>query len=137
MLKIINALKKDSLEHEWDLMNKEHYGKEIKWQEKHFRFKALENGKLVGTIDGKYESGVLYIGALITAEKNRGKGIGSALLKKAEEFGKKYGAHRTWLLTGKDWTSNNFYQKLGFKLIGDLPDFYFHTDFVIYTRIII
>ena len=113
-----------------------HYGKRVEWNQKRFRFKAVENGKLVGTIDGKYESGVIFIDSLITAENVRGKGIGTMLIKKAEAFGKNLGAHRTWLVTGKDWSENAFYKKLGFKLIGNLPDFYFHRDFVIYTRTI-
>jgi len=137
MIKILKANKKDCLENEWDLMNVTHYGKRIKWVEKHFRFKAVKNNQLVGTINGKYESGVVYIESIITAKESRGKGIGTELIKKAEDFGKKLGAHRTWLLTGKDWAENIFYRKLGFKLIGNMPDFYFHKDFVIYTRKII
>jgi len=27
---------------------------------------------------------------------------------------------------GKDWQSNGFYRKLGFKIIGSLHDFYYH-----------
>ena len=88
----------------------------------------------MGTIDGKHESGVIYIASLITVENERGRGIGSMLIKRAEGFGNKLGAHRTWLITGKDWKENKFYKKLGFKKIGDLPDFHFHKDFVIYTR---
>lgn len=134
MIKILKASQKDSLSDEWHKVDVPHYGKPIEWNEKSFRFKAVENGKLVGTIDGKHESGVIYIAALITAESSRGKGIGTMLIKKAEEFGKKLGAHRTWLITGKTWSENSFYKKLGFEKIAYLPDFHFHTDFVVYTR---
>jgi ribosomal protein S18 acetylase RimI-like enzyme len=136
MIKISNATSKDSLLDEWHKVDIPHYGKRIEWNEKKFRFKAVEDGKLVGTIDGKHESGVVYISSLITSENTRGKGIGTMLIKKAEAFGKKLGAHRTWLITGKDWAENAFYKKLGFELIGNLPDFHFHKDFVIYTRLI-
>lgn len=136
MIKISKATGKDSLLDEWHRVDVPHYGKSIEWNEKKFRFKAVEDGKLVGTIVGKHESGVVYIASLITAEGVRGKGIGTMLIKKAEEFGKKLGAHRTWLITGEDWAENGFYRKLGFELIGNLPDFHFHKDFVIYTRLI-
>lgn len=135
-LQILKASKKEALDDEWRLLDHIHYGKKIDWIEKKFRFKAVEGGKLVGTIDGKLELDVVYIGALITAENARGRGIGTALIKKAEEFGKKHGAHRTWLVTGRDWSENSFYKKLDFKLIGDIPDLYFHKDFVMYTRLI-
>ncbi len=136
MIKIAKATSRDSLLNEWHRVDVPHYGKRIEWNEKKFRFKALEDGKLVGTIDGKHGSGVVYIDSIITTENARGKGVGTMLIKKAEEFGKKFGAHRTWLITGKEWAENAFYKKLGFELIGNLLDFHFHTDFVIYTRLI-
>lgn len=136
MIRISKASNKETLIKEWHLVDKVHYGKRIEWKEKKFRFKAVENGQLVGTIEGKYESDIIYITALITAENVRGRGIGTMLINKVEEFGKKLGAHRSWLITGKDWSENIFYKKLGFKLIGNLPDFHFHKDFVIYTRLI-
>ena len=134
MIKISKATNKEILDEEGHLLDNIHYGKKIEWTEKKFRFKAVNDGKLIGTIEGKFESGVVYISALITAESARGRGIGTMLIKKAEKFGKKFGAHKTWLVTGKDWSENTFYKKLGFELIGNLPDFYFHKDFVIYTR---
>lgn len=136
MLKITRATGKDTLLEEWHKVDIPHYGKPIQWNEKYFKFKAVENGKLIGTIDCKHESGVVYISSLITSEESRGKGVGTKLIAKAEEFGKKLGAHRTWLITGEDWKENAFYKKLGFKKIGTLPDFHFHTNFVIYTRLI-
>lgn len=134
MITISPATAKDSLLQEWHKVDVPHYGKSVNWQEQSFRFKAVADGRLVGTIEGKHESGIIFIGSLITAEDMRGQGIGTMLINHAEEFGKKLGAHRTWLITGRDWPENKFYQKLGFQLIGHLPDFHFHKEFVIYTR---
>lgn len=139
MLTISKATKKDTSsfnEKEWHKVDNAHYGRRVEWNEKKFRFKAMENGKLQGTISGKYESSVLYIGAVISAEGARGKGIGTMLVNKAEEFGKRMGAHKIWLITGKDWSENAFYKKLGFKIEGELPNHHFHKDFVIYSRLI-
>lgn len=72
----------------------------------------------------------------MVTEDSRGKGIGRVLIEKAEGWGKKLGAHRTWLITGKDWSNRKFYEKLGFKVVANLSDFYFHKDFVIYSRLI-
>ncbi len=137
MIKISKATKKsttDWSEKEWHKVDIAHYGRRVEWKEQKFRFKATENEKLLGVISGDYESGIVYISQIITAETARGKGIGTMLIQRAEEFGKKRGAHQIWLITGKDWSENTFYKKLGFKLIGNLPDFHFHKDFVIYTR---
>ncbi len=127
---------KEALDTEWQNFTHEHYGTTAVWEENTFRFKATENGKIIGTIDGKLEPGILYIAALMVTKDARGKGIGKLLIEKAEEFGKRHGAHRTWLSTGKDWSSRAFYEKTGFKKIADLNDFYFHKDFVVYSRLI-
>jgi len=135
MITIIKARKKENLEKEWRLQDNAHYGRPvIKWIEKKFRYKAVENEEIVGIIDGKIEAGKVFIETLIVAEKARGKDIGTSLIQAAEQFGKKYEAHRTWLVTGKEWSENIFYKKLGFQLVGKLSDFYLHADFVLYTR---
>ncbi len=132
---ITKAKKTDNLEYEWRKVDMVHYGFPVtKWVEKKFRFKAVEENKIIGIIDGKIEAGTIYIETLIVAKNSRGKDIGTSLLITAEAFGKKYGAHRTWLVTGKNWAENIFYTKLGFTKAGELPDFFLHTDFVIYTR---
>ncbi len=137
MIKISKASEKGtktwSVE-EWHKVDVAHYGRKVEWNNHEFRFKATENGKILGLISGDYESEIIYITAIITAEEARKKGVGTMLMKKAEEFGKKLGAHQMWLITGKDWSENAFYKKLGFKLTGTLPDFHFHKDFVIYTK---
>ncbi len=134
MFTISPAKTTDSLNAEWRKLDAIHFGKPVEWVEKSFIFKAEENGKLIGLIEGKYEPGVLFISALMTAQAARGKGVGTALIERAEAFGKELGAHKTWLTTGKHWSENAFYQKLGFQKIADLPDFYLHVDFVIYIR---
>lgn len=136
MIKIIRAGKKESLDKDWQKIIDTYYGKGLSWREKHYRYKAVENGKLLGTIDGKVEPGCVYVSSLMTTENARGKGIGRMLLEKAENFGKKLGAHKMWLFTGKDWESNGFYKKLGFKIAANCDDFFYHKDFVIYTRLI-
>jgi ribosomal protein S18 acetylase RimI-like enzyme len=136
MVTIARATQKDSLLDEWHKVDVPHYGKPIQWNEKKFRFKAVEDGTLIGTVDGKHASGVVYIDSLITIERVRGRGVGRMLVDKVEEFGRRLGAHRIWLITGKDWSENIFYKKIGFEIIGNLPDFHFHKDFVIYTKVI-
>ena len=119
---------------EWHKVDMVHYGSDAVWNEVKFKFKATENGKLLGYILGKHEAGVVYIESIITTENARGRGIGTLLIKKAENFGKKLGAHRIWLVTGKGWPENIFYLKTGFKNIGVLPDLYYRKDFVIYSK---
>lgn len=138
MITITKAKQKENLESEWRKVDMAHYGFPVtQWIEKKFRLKAEEDGSIVGIVDGKVEAGTIYITTLMVAESARGKDIGATLINAAEQFGKKYKTHRTWLITGKHWAENAFYRKLGFTLVGQLPDFYLHADFVVYTRQII
>lgn len=139
MIQISKATKKEIKkynEEEWHKVDIEHYGKRVDWKENDFIFKAVESGDIVGTIIGKHESGVVYIDELIVSQDKRGKGIGKALLEQAVNFGKKIGAHKIHLITGKSWEANKFYEALGFQKVADLPNHHFKIDFVIYEKAI-
>jgi ribosomal protein S18 acetylase RimI-like enzyme len=118
----------------WHGVDIEHCGRTVDWRGREFRFKALDGERIVGTISGKFESGILHIGALIVDKNERGKGIGKALLLKAEELGVKMGAGKVSLETGKDWEASNFYESMGYKKEPELPDYYYHTDFAVYSK---
>jgi len=137
MIKISKVAKKRAMEfneREWDVVNGIHFGKGVKWNEKPFRFKATENGEIVGLIFGKHESGTVYVSNIIVAEARKREGIGTKLIRKAEEFGRKLGDHKIWLITGSNYPENPFFEKVGFQKQASLPDLYFHGDFVIYTK---
>lgn len=138
-MRITKATKKEVKEfnvREWHGVDIEHYGRPVEWNLKVFIFKATQGEEIVGTISGEHESGVLYIYGLIVAKDKRSQGIGRSLMKKAEEFAKKYKAHKLHLITGKDWGSNKFYESLGFFKVADLPNHHFNKDFVIYNKFV-
>jgi ribosomal protein S18 acetylase RimI-like enzyme len=121
---------------EWSYANLENYGSNVDYNQKDFIYKATEEGKIVGSIKGSHEAGVIHISYLIVAHDKKGQGIGKLLTLEAEAFGKKLGAHKVYLETGKGWESEKFYQKLGYKKTATLPNHHFHKDFVIYEKFI-
>jgi len=123
-------------EKEWPMANREHYGKNVDYKNKIFIYKAVDDKKIVGSIKGKFEAGILYIDYLIVAHNKKGKGIGMALTKRSENFGKKFGAHKVHLITGRGWEAERFYQALGYKQIAILPKHHFKKDFVVYEKFI-
>lgn len=140
MTKIVKVKAKETKifeEKEWHKIDIENYGRKIdEYIQKDFYFKAIENNKIVGTIKGKFEMGVIFVAELIVAEKYRGNKLGEKLIKKAIKFGKKYGAHKIYLYTGCGWRSNEFYKKIGFRKTGMLLNHFFNKDFNIYEKLI-
>jgi ribosomal protein S18 acetylase RimI-like enzyme len=121
---------------EWSIANFEHYGRDVDYNQKYFVFKADENGKIVGSIKGSHEAGVLYVNYLIVAHNKKGQGIGKLLTQEFEKFGKKLSAHKVHLITGSDWDATKFYEALGYKRIAILPKHHFKKDFVVYEKFI-
>lgn len=139
MIKISESTNKELKEFgekEWPIADREHYGKDVDYSNKEFIYKATEKGEIVGSIKGKFESGVLYIDYLIVAHDKKGEGIGKKLTLQSEKLGKKLGAHKVHLITGKGWEAEKFYQVLGYKQIALLPKHHFKKDFIIYEKFI-
>lgn len=121
-------------EREWRNFQSESYGSSARWNGKKFLFSATDDGEVVGEIAGNHGAGVIFIDELIVKESERGRGLGQQLLATAEEFGRKIGAHKMWLVTDKDSKAIDFYGKLGFKQTGLFKNHFFHKDFVIYEK---
>ena len=78
------------------------------------------NSIIAGILGGTYW-GWLHIDILWVAEKCRKQGIGSKLLKAAEEEAKKRGCHSVHLDT-MSWQAPAFYKKHGYKIISELEN---------------
>ena len=81
-----------------------------------------ESGALVGGFIGTAYLDWLAIDVLWVAESHRGRGIGSALLNKAEAEGLRVGARAAYLDTFK-WQAKEFYEARGYREFGRLEDF--------------
>ena len=75
---------------------------------------------IAGLIGGTYW-GWLYVDILWVHENHRQKGIGSRLLRAAEEEAVRRGCHHVHLDT-MSWQAPDFYKKHGYEVIGILPD---------------
>ena len=79
-----------------------------------------EGNLIAGLLGGTYW-GWMYVDILWVHEKHRGRGIGSGLLREAEEEALRRGCHHVHLDT-MSWQAPEFYQKHGYEVIGILPD---------------
>jgi GNAT superfamily N-acetyltransferase len=121
---------------EWPIADLEHYGEVEKWREDVVQIVAYDAEAIVGTLQLTISRGVCKINALIVAHDAHGKGIGTALMQKAEELAREEGAHKIWLDTGKGWQAESFYLKHGYRQNTILPNHYFGKDFILFEKML-
>ncbi len=115
------------------------------WSKENFR-KILHNKtrliigafieeKIVGFIEAEYPFGGVSLGIwLIVHSDYQRRGVGKALLQKWEEIIKSLGGHNLYLYADK--RNKQYYEKMGFKLIGLHAKGWFGQDEYIFSKII-
>ncbi|MGC9399026.1 MAG: D-amino-acid transaminase [Anaerolineae bacterium] len=81
-----------------------------------------ESGQLVGGLVGSTHWGWLLVEDVWVAEALRGQGLGRRLMALAEEEARRRGCAHAWLRTFS-FQSRGFYEKLGFRVVGQLDDY--------------
>ena len=84
-----------------------------------------EGERIAGGLAGETYSGWLFIKYLWLSDALRGKGVGSALIRAAEDRALERGCHSAWVDTFS-FQAPGFYRKLGYEPFGELdypPDF--------------
>ncbi|MBU5637255.1 GNAT family N-acetyltransferase [Geomonas sp. Red69] len=77
--------------------------------------KAVEDGKIVGSVNGRMSKGRCLIGRLMVHPERQGRGIGAALMQAVEAAFPEASCYR--LFTGERSDSNiRLYQKLGYRI---------------------
>jgi ribosomal protein S18 acetylase RimI-like enzyme len=79
-------------------------------------------GEMIGGLVGTYVWGWLHIESVILAESFRHQGIGTQLLKAAEEDAWQRGFYNIHLET-MSFQARPFYERLGYEVFGVLPDY--------------
>ncbi|MBP9718882.1 MAG: GNAT family N-acetyltransferase [Candidatus Levybacteria bacterium] len=122
--------------HEWKAYDQEHFGHVIVWDTKTYFLKAEDETGILGTLEVKVEGGVGKINTLLVGKGNQRKGVGKALMEKAEEITKQQNGHKLFLMTGKGWEAIKFYETMGFEKTAEVNNHYFNTDFIELTKFI-
>ena len=81
-----------------------------------------DEGKLVAGLAATTVWGWLHVKELWVAAAERGSGVGTKLMHTAEHEARGRGCHHV-LLDTFDFQARPFYEKLGYKLFGELSDF--------------
>ncbi|WP_224956776.1 GNAT family N-acetyltransferase [Geomonas subterranea] len=77
--------------------------------------KAVEDGRIVGSVNGRMSKGRCLIGRLMVHPERQGRGVGAALMRAVETTFAEASCYR--LFTGERSESNiRLYQKLGYRI---------------------
>ncbi len=80
------------------------------------------DAKVIGGLRAECYWNTLHIDLIWLSKEARGNGIGSTMLKKAEQFALKHGFEQA-LVTTTSWQAKPFYEKLGYELMATLPQY--------------
>jgi GNAT superfamily N-acetyltransferase len=81
-----------------------------------------QDGSPHGGLWGRTYYGWMFIELLIIDEKLRGGGIGTELMRRAEEEARRRGCHGIWL-DSFSFQAPDFYRRLGYEIFGVLDDY--------------
>jgi len=79
-------------------------------------------GRVVGGLWARTEYDWLCVDLLFVPDTLRGRGLGSELMKRAEEEALARGCHSAWLDTFQ-FQARGFYERIGYQIFGELSDF--------------
>lgn len=80
-----------------------------------------ETGRIIGGLTGYALYEWMFVQYLSVAEDARGRGLGQALIERAEAWGREQGLGGMWLETF-DFQAPDFYRKLGFVEFGAIEN---------------
>jgi len=121
---------------EWTIADQEHFGRAINWEKRHLTFVARQDGELIGVIELMVQAGVMHIEDIIIKHSWRRKGVGEALIRRAEDVARELNLHKVYLETGKTWQATRFYHALGYEETGILSHHLAGHDYVEFTKLI-
>lgn len=81
-----------------------------------------ERGAVLGGALGHVWGGWLDLDILWVSELYRGRGYGARLLEAAEDEARSQGCHGVYLTTFS-FQARPFYEKFGYKVVADIPDY--------------
>jgi GNAT superfamily N-acetyltransferase len=123
---------------EWPLEDAIHFGDSelVDFDEQEICYAAEVDGAVAGYVRTETEMGIFRIVSIIVGHKFRKRGVGKALMLKAEEKAKELGCHKMTVETGAEWEAKLFYENLGFATLVVMKNHFDHRDFVLMEKFI-
>ena len=122
------------MDREWKAVDRALFGTPVTWASRPVVVEARAGAALVGVASGEVVAGMVRLHDLLVAEHSRRKGLGAALVEAFCAQAAGLGAERCFLRCPATDQHRRFYERLGFKLVAQIPRYYHGLDFLEYLR---
>lgn len=120
---------------EWAIADKEHFGLNVDLSRRDFQFYAKNtDGDILGVIEMNIQGDLANITTLLVSSTKRRKGIGRALIERAEKLAIQEKCKKIWLETNENWDAEHFYIKVGYKIEAKLKKHIFNQTALILVK---
>lgn len=119
---------------QWELQDSLHFGHDTNWQKAQYLLEATEGEEILGILEMKLKGGVAKIESLLVKASKHRQGVGHKLIGEAEKLARDAGAHKMYLITGKDWQAVRFYQAMGYEPEGMLKRHHQGEDYIQFSK---
>ncbi len=124
-----NAHEREARSAEWNFP--------VVWHEQHHELAALERGAVVAVLGLRIAASLAHVDSLMVARARRRRGVGRALLGRAESLAKYYNCHKITLQTPADGIARTFFQACGYKLEAVLPQHTWKRDVAVLRKFLL
>ena len=107
------------------------------WHEQSHEIAALLGGEIVGVLALRIAASLAHVESLIVAPQERRRGVGRALLVRAETLANYYNCHKVTLETAADSPAQTFFEACGYKLEAILPQHTWKLDVAVLRKFLL
>ena len=107
------------------------------WHEQRHEIAATYAGDIVGVLALRIAASLAHVDSLLVAHDERRRGIGRALLERAEAVAKYYNCHKVTLETPADRPARTFFEACGYHVEAILPQHTWKLDVAIMRKFLL
>jgi len=123
-------------EHEREALSTQ-WGFRVIWHEQRHEIAATAGAAVVGVLGLRIAASLAHVDSLIVAPPERGRGVGGALLARAETLANYYNCHKVTLEVPAGSPAQRFFEACDYKLEAILPQHTWKRDVAVLRKFLL
>lgn len=109
----------------------------VVWHEQHHEIAATRDGEILGVLRLRIAASLAHVDSFFVAADERGRGIGRAMLARAENVANYYNCHKVTLEVPADLPARAFFEACGYHVEAVLPQHTWKLDVAIMRKFLL